>query len=146
MLTEQTLKRPFSEGLLSAYLWQLLSLIGRQVAELEAPFLFRDRSRIDRVCLLMNQEYAQSRPLSYYAGLCSLSESRFSHLFKAMTGLTPLAYLNRVRIENAKELLLKTSLSVAEIAKMVGLSGQNYFGRLFRRQVGLSPTEFARTR
>ena len=63
-----------------------------------------------------------------------------------MTGLTPLAYLNRARIENAKELLLKTSLSIAEIAEMVGFSGQNYFGRLFRRQVGLSPTEFARTR
>ena len=124
MLTEQTLKRPFSDGLLGAYLWQLLCLIGRQLAELDAPSLFRDRSRIDRICLRMNQEYAQNRPLSYYAGLCSLSVSRFSHLFKAMTGLTPLAYLNRARIENAKELLLKTSLSIAEIAEMVGFSGQ----------------------
>ena len=146
MLTEQTLSRPLTDELLGAYLWQLLSLIGRQLAELDAPSLFRDRSRIDRVCLLMNQECAQNRPLSYYAGLCSLSVSRFSHLFKAMTGLTPLAYLNRARIENAKELLLKTSRSIAEIAEMVGFSGQNYFGRLFRRQVGLSPTEFARTR
>ena len=54
MLTEQTLSRPLTDELLGAYLWQLLSLIGRQIAELDAPSLFRDRSRIDRVCLLMN--------------------------------------------------------------------------------------------
>lgn len=146
MLTEQTLARPFTDELLGAYLWQLLSLIGRQLAEQSAPALYRDRSRIDRVCLLMNQDYALNHPLSHYAAHCSLSPSRFAHLFKAVTGQTPIAYLNRVRIENAKELLLKTSLPIAEIAERVGFADQNYFGRLFKRQVGLSPTEFARTR
>lgn len=144
MRTEYTLRRPFSEGMLGAYLWQFFSLVGRKIAALQSPS-GPNRSRIDQVCLLMHEEYAQNQPLTRYAEFCSLSLSRFSHLFKEATGLTPLQYLNRVRIEKAKELLLNTSLSVAEISECVGFSSQNYFGRLFRRQVGLSPTQFART-
>lgn len=144
MLTEYTLKRPFSDGMLGAYLWQFFSLVGRKIAELQYPS-GSNRPRIDQVCLLMHEEYAQNQPLTRYAEFCSLSLSRFSHLFKEVTRLTPLQYLNRVRIEKAKELLLNTSLSVAEISESVGFSSQNYFGRLFRQQVGLSPTQFART-
>ena len=93
----------------------------------------------------MHEEYAQNQPLTRYAAYCSLSLSRFSHVFRAATGLTPLNYLNRIRIDKAKELLLNTSLSVAEISEITGFSSQNYFGRLFKKQVGQSPTQFLRS-
>lgn len=51
-------------------------------------------------------------------------------------------YINSKRIEHAKELLVTTELSVKEIAGMVGVLDDNYFSRLFRKTVGISPLEF----
>ena len=145
LATEYTLKRPFADGMLSRLLWQLFAVIGRTMHELQDPLCLKNRSRIDQVCLLMHEEYAQNQPLTRYAAYCSLSLSRFSHVFRAATGLTPLNYLNRIRIDKAKELLLNTSLSVAEISEITGFSSQNYFSRLFKKQVGQSPTQFLRS-
>ena len=63
-------------------------------------------------------------------------------LFSQETGQTILQYTNRLRITKAKELLHFTNDSVSEIAAEVGIEDLYYFSRLFKKLVGMSPSEY----
>ncbi|MNG27780.1 HTH-type transcriptional activator RhaR [compost metagenome] len=57
-------------------------------------------------------------------------------------GITPFEYLNRVRIEEAAELLGSSALTVAQIAAATGFETTSYFGKVFRRYVGMTPLQY----
>ncbi len=61
---------------------------------------------------------------------------------KRHTGLSPLQYLHRLQVEQAKALLLRTDLPVQRIGERVGQPNGAYFGRLFRRHVGSTPAAY----
>lgn len=63
-------------------------------------------------------------------------------IFKSSTGLPPMAYLTRYRVETAAILLINTHNSVAQIGATVGWPDQNYFARRFRAHFGLSPSAY----
>lgn len=65
-----------------------------------------------------------------------------SRCLKQYTGLSPLQYLHRLQIEEAKTLLRRTELSVQAVGERVGQPDGTYFGRLFRRHVGVSPSAY----
>ena len=60
-------------------------------------------------------------------------------------GMTPITYLNRYRVNQAKVLLAKSNKTMMEIARAVGFSDSGYFSRVFRRQVGVSPDAYRRS-
>jgi AraC-like DNA-binding protein len=70
-----------------------------------------------------------------------LSLHHFVRLFRRETGVTPIQYLNRYRVEKAKGLLEDSGRSIEEIARLVGSSSQTYFAYLFRKQTGTTPRE-----
>lgn len=70
------------------------------------------------------------------------SESHFCHRFKEVTGYTPFAYLNRVRVIKAAELLFTTRDKITQIAGSCGFDNISYFNRVFRKQMGMSPGEY----
>lgn len=72
-------------------------------------------------------------------------EGNFDYLnriFKRMTGHTIFAYLNLLRINKAKEMILTTHMHFNEIAYSVGIDNPYYFSRLFKKIVGLTPTQY----
>ncbi len=69
-----------------------------------------------------------------------------SRCLKKHTGMTTLAYLNYVRIEEAKKLLLNSNFTLQQIAEMTGIPQVNYFIRLFRKSVGVTPGVFRQTK
>ncbi len=71
-----------------------------------------------------------------------MSENGFILKFKREMGVTPLAYLNRIRIRKSKEYLLNTNKPLSEIASLCGFENAYYFSNAFKRQVGVSPREF----
>jgi len=71
-----------------------------------------------------------------------LSVSHFSSLFKKSTGLTYLNYVNQLRIQKAKELLLVPETKIYEVADQVGFVSLPYFNRVFKQLVGTTPLEF----
>src|SRR6516164_3056863 len=73
-----------------------------------------------------------------------LSAWHFLRAFREAFGETPHAFLTRLRLERAKELLTISSRPVTEICFDVGFSSLGSFSALFRRQVGLSPAQFRR--
>jgi transcriptional regulator GlxA family with amidase domain len=73
-----------------------------------------------------------------------LSQRTLNRRFKNATSLSPLQYLQQIRIDKAKELLKTTNLNIAEVGSQVGYSDNAYFSALFKRQVSLSPGEYRR--
>jgi two-component system, response regulator YesN len=80
--------------------------------------------------------------LNEVAAQVNLSPSHFSMVFSHETGQTFKDYLTAVRMQKAKELLRMTSLKSAEIAYQVGYSDPHYFSYVFRKNTGLSPSEY----
>lgn len=72
----------------------------------------------------------------------ALSEDYLTSCFREELGVTPIAYINRYRVNQAKRLLIESGKSITEIALDVGFSDSGYFSRVFRREVGLSPDAY----
>ena len=71
-----------------------------------------------------------------------ISPYYFSKIFKENTGENFIDYLTTLRIDKAKELLETTDMSMKELCGEVGYANPNYFSRIFKKIVGLSPTEY----
>jgi signal transduction histidine kinase/DNA-binding LacI/PurR family transcriptional regulator/AraC-like DNA-binding protein len=100
---------------------------------------------VKRALAYLHQNYA--RPLARWeiAEAVGASEDYLSRVFSRELGLSPWDYLNRYRIQRAKELLRRTNDSIRSIAHQVGFKDQAYFSRVFRKQTGSSPNEFRGT-
>lgn len=72
-----------------------------------------------------------------------LGTRQYTVLFKQITGLNPLDYISRMRMEHAKQQLAVTKKSISEIAQKVGYSDIYYFSRRFKQMVGFSPRQYA---
>ena len=82
---------------------------------------------------------ASFKELGYsYAHVCRV----FSNAY----GITPVGYMNSLRLERARTLILDTQLNIAEIARRVGYDNPTYFGRLFRKNTGRTPKQYRRER
>lgn len=71
-----------------------------------------------------------------------LCPDHLRRVFKRETGLAPLGYLLRLRVEHAQSLLIHSTLSVTDIAHMSGFDDPYYFSRLFKKHTGVSPSEY----
>lgn len=78
--------------------------------------------------------------------LSGYGRTRLFALFAAQAGTTPIDYLNRRRVARAQELLADAARPLAEVAEACGFATADYFARVFRKYVGLSPQEFRRAR
>lgn len=92
----------------------------------------------------MMDDLSDSVSLEEIARECGLSRSHFAHAFKATAGVAPHQWRMRRRIARAKELLLKSSLSVEEVAAECGFADQSHFTRTFARMVGKTPGRWRR--
>ena len=102
-----------------------------------------DNQRLVRkVMAHLHENFAQSISREQLARYAGVSERHLNRCFMQETGTTPLTYLNRYRIQQAKNLLVEGQLSVTEIMGQVGFSESSYFTRLFRREVGVSPSAY----
>ncbi|UTW46951.1 GlxA family transcriptional regulator [Bacterioplanoides sp. SCSIO 12839] len=77
--------------------------------------------------------------LSKLAKMAGVGERQFDRRFKQVTGLAPGKYLQKIRCEQAHELLQNTNLSIADIAAAVGYLDSGYFIRIFRKHSGQTP-------
>jgi YesN/AraC family two-component response regulator len=90
----------------------------------------------------VHEHYADTISRSDLARHVALSDDYLTFCFRKELGVTPIAYLHRYRVNQAKQLLTKTSMSITEIALHVGFSDSSYFGRIFRRETGVSPQAY----
>ena len=110
-----------------------------------APYMIFDGrvdhgdSEIQSAQQWVSTHFAVANPVEQMIKRSKLAERTFKRRFVSATGLTPIAYVQRLRIEDAKRRLERTDESVDEISWRVGYEDAAFFRRLFRRTTGLAP-------
>lgn len=130
----------YGEGLLNALLALLFRIerpAGRRRSQLSRRQLQRVQSYIEDHCL-------ESIRLSDLAGLAGLSETYFSHAFKATTGIGPYRWHMQARIRRVQRLLLQREASLTDVAAVAGFSDQAHLTRVFKQHVGVTPAAWLR--
>lgn len=109
-----------------------------------APPATRDLSDsyIEKAVAAITERYVTSLGAEEVAAELGISGGHLARTFKARTGLTFAEYLTRYRMKRAVELLRDPSVRVGEVADLVGYGDQRHFSVLFRKLVGLTPTDF----
>lgn len=122
--------------------FKLLCEIARDTNRQELDAQYR-RIRPALTCLESN--YAANVSVEALAKMCSMSTTSFRRSFLACKGMSPVDYRNSLRIRRASELLKTGSYTVAEAAEQVGIGDMKYFGKLFKRYTGLTPSALKRS-
>jgi AraC-like DNA-binding protein len=133
-----------SSGLLTLILGELFASRSARAGSLALGEESRSLSKPVRMALdYFGRHYDIPVSLKHLAvDICKLSLSYFSRLFHREVGTSPIVYLNRYRVEQAKKFLADGNQSVAEIARSVGFRSLSYFTRTFVRIVGVSPLAY----
>lgn len=114
----------------------------------QAPYMLHDfwKSHLDTQILSaqnwMEKNFANKISIDEIADQAGISHRHFKRRFKKATNETPLAYLQHLRIEKAKQLLENSIETINEITWKVGYEDINSFRRLFKKNTGMSPKEF----
>lgn len=122
----------------------LIGIIDRYIGYV---FEFKDVKHTDvlhKVMDYIKTNYREKITLDDVANYAYLSKSYLSKIFKEEMDCTLTAYINKVRVEKSKQLLLDERISLADIAGQVGFEDQSYFTKVFKKVTGISPGKFKR--
>lgn len=131
----------FAEASLKTGLQQILLYI-LQYGEDKLRHTTQSADKIRDATQYITENYARELKLCDVASVACMEKTYFCKCFKAITGFGFSEYLTRVRLQAAEGFLLKTDLSISQIACRCGFSGSNYFGDVFRRCYGISPNAY----
>ncbi len=93
----------------------------------------------------MERDLLQELSIPQIASLCGISDIYFRRLFKEYSGLSPIDYRQKAKLERAKMLLRYEDITAAQIAQLLHFSSTSYFCRLFKKYTGKSPIEYRKS-
>ena len=99
-----------------------------------------NQKAIAEVLMYMEEHLYEALDFNEVAQNYCFSPNHFRKIFKEITGLSPVSYLNRLRILRACEYMQKDKMTIREAAEQVGIYDFNYFSRLFKKIMGCSPS------
>lgn len=124
-----------------AYFLELICLLSRALNQ-QNSLISLDQEMLVPALNVLHNHYQIDHEMKELAGLCGMSVSHFIRTFKKYTGFPPHQYMTMVRIAHAKNLLLQDCYAIAEAAQMVGYENPLYFGRIFKKYTGVTPSDF----
>lgn len=93
---------------------------------------------------LINEFAFENVPLESIYGRLEVSSAHAETLFRSAFGLAPTKYRAQLRLRRARELLISTQMNVSEVAGAVGFADPLYFSRVFKRNLGATPSSLIR--
>ena len=142
MIEELQLCKEHYPELLEMHLRQIFIMLHRQLnsdSKIESSVLAEE---MDKAMLYFNKHYNDDINIEKFASTIHMSTSWFIRNFKQYTGQTPMNYILSIRITNAENLLENTDYNLTEISRIIGYENPLYFSRIFKKQKGLSPSEY----
>ncbi len=121
------------------FLYQFLSILQR---ELELPLPPKDNAFVEEAEAWIQSNFRNQANLSEMCRNLGVSLPHLTRQFHYQKGISPMKYLTQLRLEQAILLLLNTTLKVDQIAAECGYANGNYFSKVFRKAMGISPTEY----
>ena len=120
----------------------VIAVINSKITQLQTEKQLENTRPIRLAKQYINDNYTSPLTLEMIGLEIGLNPSYFSSIFKKETGKNFIDYLNAVRIENAKQLLIENSLTVMDICEAVGFNDIKYFTKRFKKETGLSPSDY----
>lgn len=142
MINELQTCRVGYEELLSMYLQQIFLLIQRSRQEKRPTVNTHIQEEMELARRYFQEHYNEEINIEEYALSRNMSVSWFLRNFKQVTMKSPMQYILSVRINNAVSLLESTDYNVTEISTIVGYDNPLYFSRIFKKQRGISPSDY----
>lgn len=137
----------YAAYLAQVHMSEILIFLNRCTGPSTTPFddMSIHEERIQQVCKYIINYYNQPISLNEISKMAYMSPTYFSKKFKKVTGFGFNEYLNNVRIKMATNMLIETQYSVTEIARFCGYKDSNYFGDVFKKVMGVSPSKYRKT-
>lgn len=142
IVNELDQKRPYYRYLVLMSYAELLILVYRYLNEVYLPICANDALR--KAIGYIRSHYHQTITIRELTGQVGIGERYLRKLFVRYLNLSPLDYLNQIRVNKSIELLRNTALSVKEISYQCGFRSPQYFSRIFKQQTGMSPRDLTR--
>ncbi|MGI2293538.1 helix-turn-helix domain-containing protein [Paenibacillus sp. GXUN7292] len=141
-----------SEQLFKICLQQLLlTLIRNSAGNRERQSLItitRENQTADMVNQLIQyieQHLSEKITLDELCAHINLGKTQTNIMFKRATGLELIAYVNKTKIEHAKKYIREETYNISEVANLLGYSSIHYFSRHFKKETGMTPSDYAKT-
>ncbi len=119
-----------------------INLLGELFESLKKHLADGNTVYMDEVMEYIRQNYAEPLSITQIAACFRLDRRRLALLFKRHTGMTPSHYLMESRILKAKELLHACDCPINQVSEYVGYTDSLYFSKVFKKKIGLSPSEY----
>ena len=125
----------------------LIVLLGRQTnfSTILAPVSKKTSKLCGSTKRYIDTHYQENITLDQLAELNHVSKYHLAHAFTEEYGISPINYLISKRISEAEHLLRTTDFSLSLISNTTGFSSSSYFAQIFRKQKGMSPTEYRKS-
>lgn len=123
-------------------LWQLMGTMLTNTAIENSTQSRQQITKMKNVLAYIRDNYGTQITLEELAEIAEMSPRYFCRAFSAITGKTPIAYLNFYRIEHAGELIRLTDNSITEIALTCGFNDMSYFSKQFKRYKNVTPLKY----
>ncbi len=107
--------------------------------------LKRENRFIQKAISYLNQNYQKEITLKKLGEITGYSPNHLQRIFTDVMGLSPQAYLEKLKIDHAKFFLSQNENTLADVAYKCGFSSQSYFSKLFKKHTLLTPSEFRRS-
>ncbi len=130
-------KKTVIRGMFQVLVTLLSRRYSNQQADSQTPV-----ARLSRVVAYMRTHLRQDLPITELAAMAGLSPSQFQRTFNRVYGVTPISFITRLRIDEARRLLMDHSLTIAAVAEAAGFATQAFFATRFRLVTGLSPSAY----
>lgn len=141
-------RKEYSEELIRGLVHSLVLAIARRDSVMENRIEVKSLRgkggiyRISGALEYISKRYMEDIKLKKLAECCNLSETHFRRLFVEYMNMTPVEYINLVRIQEARELIKRTQWSMEEVAERVGYTAVSTFNRNFKKIIGTSPYQY----
>ena len=105
----------------------------------------QDIQQLENLTMYLNDHCIQDIPLEQIVRISCMSARKLQTAFKEYHGCTITEYIQQRRMSQAEALLVKTDLTIKQVAQSVGYTSASRFAELFRKSTGLLPLEYRRT-
>ena len=125
---------------------QIIAMVGISVdIDEDNERILRKHSRLADVAQFVRDHLDQKISIAQLAELANLSVSQLERTFKTVLNVSPLQFVQKLRLEYAVKLLAIPEMSVTQISLRCGYSDHSAFSRQFKQFTGMSPTQFRKT-
>ncbi|NLK75012.1 MAG: AraC family transcriptional regulator [Clostridiales bacterium] len=124
------------------YLADILNILNDSKENVREEHITSSNENFAQILSYINQNYNKINRIDEIAERFYISKYHLCHMFKKITGLTLIQYLNKIKIQNACDMLANTDLSILDIGVACGFNSSMYFCKVFKQTLAITPSEF----